>query len=313
MSYDSHGVRLVSTKNALGHEESYTYDRYGNMLSFTGANGLVTKYAYDVFDRKILETRPDGTSTRMEVRFSGPTSSLKGGVYSERITRTGEQDTVKIYDSLDRPIRVESKGFGGNYIYEDIVYDRFGHVQKQSLPFFPKDQKPSWVTFVYDKTGREISERRPFELSGSAQSQKVYNGLITQTIDANGNRKTVEKDALGRIVQVTDALGGTVRYEYDAVGNLIKTTDPAGHVTTLKYDQFGSKISIDDPDMGLWKYSYDAFGQKLWQKDAVGNQVFYTYDTLGRLVLEQNGEGQTKWVYDQTSYGKGKLVKTQSS
>lgn len=306
MTYDSLGNRLMSIRNYLGHVESYTYDRYGNMLNLTGANALITTYTFDAFDRKISEVRPDGTSTRWKLFYS----SIEGGVYAKNITRTGAQDTLKIYDSLARPICIVSSGFGKSDIYEKIEYDPLGHVKRRSVPHFSRDQQTPWVTFQYDKIGREVAEERPLEGPAMAKKQSLYNGLVTDTIDAKGNTKRIEKDALGRIIQVTDALNGTVKYEYDAVGNLLKTTDPAGNTITMTYDQLGDKISIDDPDMGLWQYSYDAHGQKLWQKDSVGNEVFYTYDKLGRLVETQELEGTTKWIYDQSPHGKGKLAKT---
>lgn len=312
MTYDSDGLHLLSVRNDFGHTESYTYDAFGNVLSFVGANGLKTTYMYDAFDRRIQETRPDGVTTKMELFFSGQHTSLKRAVYIEKTTRTGDQDTLKIYDCLDRPIRIQSKGFKGQNVYQDIDYDPFGQVRRQSLPYYPKSQSPSWIVFKYDKIGREVLEERPLDGQGTARTVKVYNGLESAIIDPNGNRKKMERDVLGRIIKVTDALGGKVAYQYDSVGNLIKTTDPGGHVTSIAYDQFGNKVSIDDPDMGLWKYSYDAHGQKIWQKDAIGHEIFYTYDRLGRMIDQRAPEGITKWIYDQSAHGKGKLSKTES-
>lgn len=312
MKYDSEGIRLLSVRNDYGHTESYKYDVFGNVESFVGANGLKTTYTYDAFDRRILEIRPDGVTTKMELYFSAHHTSLKRAVYIEKTTRSGDQDTLKIYDCLDRPLRIASTGFQGKEVYHDIDYDPFGRVKRQSLPYYSKDQAPSWISFKYDSVGREVVEERPLEGPGNARKTKIFNGLETVTIDANGNRKKVERDALGNIVRVTDSLGGTVKYQYDAVGNLIKTIDPAGHVTLMEYDQFGNKVSIDDPDMGLWKYSYDPHGEKIWQKDAVGNEMFFTYDKLGRMVDQRAAEGRTKWIYDLSPNGKGKLSKTES-
>ncbi|KXJ11728.1 tRNA(Glu)-specific nuclease WapA [Exaiptasia diaphana] len=311
-TYDREGLRLLSTRNDFGHTESYKYDIFGNKLSFVGVNGLKTTYKYDAFDRRIQEIRPDGVNTKIELYFSAHHSSLKRAVYIEKTTRSGDQDTLKIYDCFDRPIRIQSKGFKGQDVYQDIDYGPFGQVRRQSLPYYPKGQSPSWVLFKYDKIGREVLEERPLDGPVTARRVTLYNGLESVTIDANGKRKKMERDVLGRIIKVTDALGGKVTYQYDSVGNLIKTTDPGGHVTSMAYDRLGNKISMNDPNMGLWEYSYDAHGQKIWQKDAVGNEMFYTYDRLGRMIDQRAPEGRTKWIYDQSAHGKGKLFKTES-
>ena len=306
-NYDTQGIRLMSKRNGLGHVESYTYDHFGNMVKFTDINGLVTHYTYDAFDRKTSESRPDGTIIRMEIGFS----QSGYGVWSKRIVQTGKQDTFTMYDSLDRPIKVVSTGYGGEKIHEDIVYDSLGRVQKQSLPYFFKDRNPAWVISEYDELGREISQKHPFE-NTTATTRTVYKGLVREITDANGNLKRIEKDARGKIVRITDAMGGTVAYKYDTVGNLIKTTDPAGHVTTMTYDKLGNKISMNDPDMGLWNYLHDAHGQMVWQRDAVGNEVFFTYDKLGRIIQRKAPEGNSKWIYDTSTNGKGKLARAVS-
>ncbi|CAH1797012.1 unnamed protein product [Owenia fusiformis] len=311
LTYDSNGNRLLSSRNNLNHAEVYTYDINGNLATLTGANGLITRYSYDEFDRKIYESRPDGTETRWYVSTVRE-STTHGASYMENITRTGAQDTIKMYDSFERPIRIISTGFGQRDIYEDIEYSQFGHVKQQSLPYFNKDAQPSWVKFQYDKFGRETIEERPMEGVQNAIKKTVYKGLVMEIIDANGHSKTTERDAIGRVIRVTDALNGSVKYDYDAVGNLLKTTDPAGHITEMTYDQFGNKLSIIDPDMGHWQYTYNAYSEKLWQKDAVGNEIFYSYDQLGRLIETNEPEGKTEWIYDQGPKSKGKLSKTQS-
>ena len=311
-TYDSLSVRLISTRNGLGHVETYTYDHYGNLLSLIGVNGQVTRYSYDAFDRTTTELRSDGLSRNRSIQFSDGSAPYKGGAYVENITSSGGKDTLKVYDSLDRPIRLISTGFKGQLVYHDIEYDSFGNMRRQSLPYFMKHQQPSWITFQHDKIGREVSEERPYGKSFSSIKRTIYNGLITENIDANGNVKRVERNALGNIIKVTDALNGTVKYEYNAMGNLIKTIDPKGYIVSMTYDHLGNKISMKDPDMGHWHYSYNAYGEKISQKDPIGNEMFYRYDVLGRLVEVQDSKGKRKWIYDEGQNSKGKLVKTLS-
>ena len=311
-TYDSLSVKKLSTMNSLGHVESYTYDSYGNLVSLIGVNGQISRYTYDAFDRTMLEIRSDGLSINRSIHFFEEKTQLEQGVYVENVLCSGAKDTVKVYDSLDRPIRIISAGFKGNFVYNDIEYDLFGRVTRQTFPYYINNQQPAWITYEYDKFGREISEERPYGDSQSSKTRRVYKGLVTNNFDANGNIRRVETDLLGKIIKVTDALNGTVEYKYNAIGNLIDVIDPKGHTVKMSYDEFGNKILMNDPDMGMWSYSYNAHGDKIMQRDSVGQETYYKYDALGRLLEEKDSEGKRKWFYDQGENSKGKLVKTQS-
>ncbi len=243
-TYDSLSLQKVSTANSLGHVETYTYDSYGNLVSLTGVNGQISRYTYDAFDRTVLEIRSDGSSVIRSIQVSERNTPLEGGLYVENITSSGARDTVKVYDSSDRPIRIISTGFKRKLVYQDIEYDSFGKVRRQSFPYYINHQQPVWITYKYDKFGREVSEERPYGKSLSSKKRTIYKGLVTKNIDANGNIRRVETDVLGNIIKVTDALNGTVEYKYNAIGELIEVVDPMRHFGNFFYEDICSNQDV---------------------------------------------------------------------
>ena len=105
------------------------YDqRFGAALSHTGPNGLTTTWSYDVFGRKTLEVRADGTQTKWDYLFcsgfnGGTASCPAGAVYlikatplaSDGATQNGPIGTV-YFDQLDREIARDTQGFDGSTI-----------------------------------------------------------------------------------------------------------------------------------------------------------------------------------------------------
>ncbi|XP_074649459.1 uncharacterized protein LOC141904717 [Tubulanus polymorphus] len=304
-AYDSNGVRKVSTTNSLGHTETYQYDRLGNTIAMVGANGLKTSWTYDDFGRKLSERRPDGSQINWSYQWD---NTIPHAGYKVSTSEPGKPSGRRIYDKLDRVIRIHTKDFNGKDVYEDITYSGLGHVAKQSLPY-KSTCRPSWVQYTYDVIGREVKVDRPMDSNLRHVTRKVFKGLITESFDGKGHKTTTQRDVMDRMIKVIDANGGELNYQYDAVGNLKKITDPAGNADEFIYDKVGNKIQMTDPDMGTWKYGYNAFGELVRQTDAKGQEKLEYFDELGRIVKRNEPEGDTLWFYDTKPRGKGKVAK----
>jgi RHS repeat-associated protein len=325
--YDTQGRFATSASNALSQSETRVFDtRFGGMTSLTGPNALATTWTYDAFGRKTLETRADGTKTKVEYLFC---SGVNGGTatcvltlakYVVVTTPLGADGVTQIgpwskvyFDVLNREIRSETQGFATGsttppLICVDTVYESKGRVDKKSRPFFCTDGTAQWTTFTYDDIGRVLTETHPDTTSSSF----AYNGLTTTATNELGQIRTKVRNSQGQIISTTEGKTGiltaTTAFEYDPFGNLTKTTDANGNVTVLTYDLRGRKISMADPDMGTWTYVYDVLGQLKQQIDAKSQVTTMAYDLLGRMTGRTETGLVSTWTYDTATKGIGKLA-----
>jgi len=291
VAYDINGMFPVSTTNALGHAESYTWDeRFGKKKSLTGPNGLTTSWIYDGFGRKVRENRADGTFTKID---------LSNAPWSITTSSSGSNPSTVWYDALGRQTQSVSTGFDGTLIYNEVAYDSLGRKWKEYLPH--TGNIGLFTAYQYDELNRPIRVTNP---NGDVATNS-YNGLSTTSSNAKLQTTTTTKNSQGKVVQVTDAAGMNMTYGYDAFGNLTKTTDAANNSTIMSYDIRGRKTGMIDPDMGTWSYGYDALGNLTSQTDANGNVTTMVYDTLSRMTSRTEipadvtmNASNSSWVYD---------------
>jgi YD repeat-containing protein len=339
------GMFPGSTSNALGQSENKTYDpRFGQVTSLTGPNGLTTNWGYDSFGRKTIEQRADGTSTQWAYKLCSDTSSSLYGVATASCpTIVGavaqwvaiEQSYYRIgsspiptpnghakyqyYDSLDRVIRIQTKGFDGNAsgapavtLYQDTQYNTLGQVAASSN-LYDASAAPLWTSYTYDALGRATLVVAP---DGTSNTM-AYDGLSTTATNALSQKKTTLKNAQGQVAQVTDEQNNTIRYAYDAIGQLIET-NAGGSITKMVYNQRGQKVLMEDPAMGVWRYAYNVFGELVWQKDSLGQATTMAYDQLGRMTQRLEADLTSQWSYDKNfdnsvcAKGIGKLCQAKS-
>ncbi len=310
--YDTNGWPTQSC-NALNQCESYTYTPEGWLASTTGPNGITTRWGYDGFGRKILESRADGTQTTIARHFasSGQCGELVSSlVYTCSVTQaSGSQPLIMQYDALGRDIRTIKQSFDERLVYSDTVYNHLAQVERVSRDYYSGNHI-YWAISEYDGLDRVTRMSEPGPHGARNEIITQYNGLTTTVISGPEQRaKTTTTNAIGQKIRIDEETGTYTEYTYNSDGNLL-TTQVASNpdtIITLSYDEFGRKIGMDDPDMGQWSYSYDAFGQLTSQTDAIhgaaanGPTVTMQYDVLGRLISRTEPEGVSTWVYGDAS------------
>ena len=194
----------------------YTYDHAGNLLTTTDGEGNTTSYGYDLMDREVSRTGPDGGVLKRSYDLDG---RIRGEVLpSEHAARGGfAQGYRYTYDRAGRRLTATAPG---GILYEQNTYDDAGRLIRQI----------DGARYSYDLAGRQTMVTTP---EGACQ-QFAYDALgnLTATTDAMGNTTSFTVDAWGRTTHITKADGSHETYTYDHAGNLLTATDGSRTTTT---------------------------------------------------------------------------------
>lgn len=198
---------------------------------------------------------------------------------------------MEFFDWVWRSVRKATEGLNGRKIYEDVVYNAKGQVDKTSEPYFIGDAI-YWNTNTYDAVGRNIRQTAP---DCSSYTMR-YNGLTTTTTDPLGHSTTKVMDVNGNLVESVDDAGGRVDYTYDANGKCTRVRGPQTTIN-MEYDTMGNRTRLDNPDLGVSTSTYNAFGEVVSQTDGKGTTT-YEYDNGGRVLEERRPDVTIAYIYD---------------
>jgi RHS repeat-associated protein len=303
-SYDLAGratsAAAYNPANVLEHTENATYDRAGNLASYTpsaSGPGLTTAatrtYVFDAMNQLTSLTEPTSSSHSTVTTFG---YDLAGN--RTRITDGNNHATTTTYTAWELPETVT----------------------EPSTAAYPALADRTWTT-VYDAAGAPVRVTKPGGVS------------VTRTVDALG-RVTAETgtgapgtrslgyDLAGRLTSAGHP-GGVESFGYDDRGLLTSASGPAGAVTnvydedgrlssradavgttTFTYDPRDIPATISDPVTGQTQtLTYWPDGQlKTRQWGASGAKRGYTYDDQGRLATD-TVTSPTNAVTASTTYG----------
>lgn len=304
--YDSKQRFSIKQTNALGHIQQASYDNaYGNTISTTDPNLLLTQYTYDGFGRLTQTTTP--SNQQINSTLSWDNSGLANSLYFIETAETGEATSTVHMDVLGRTLRSQKTGFNGTNINTDVIYDNNGQITSVSEPYYDGGIT-TFNNFSYDSFFRP----QTFNSSSGSSITYSYAGNTTTAFTVTGSgTTTVSKtlDASGLQTSVIDD-GGTINYTYHACGKPL-TTVVSGSIlpVVMAYDALGRQISNSDPDAGSYTYSYNALGEVKTMQDPIGNVHTYAYDAIGRIITNTGSatDGTITYIYDNKTFGMGLL------
>jgi RHS repeat-associated protein len=266
-TYDAQNDKpLVITRGYLSANqetyETYAYRPNGTVSTVTDANGNLTTYSYDGFDRLSETEFPTKTETNPPSSDSTDAESYTYDADNNRVTLlTRDSQTIQyVYDALDRMTEKiapeEQSVFYGYDLQNNRLYANFASATGEG------------VSDGYDGFGDLTSET--VDLSGTAL-------MMSYAFDADGDRTQMtypdtnyieyEYDGVDRLSQVLES-GTTaiVTYGYNAAGQLQQITRGSGSPTTaFGYDGINRLSSLsqtlatagDDVSFSITHYSAD--------------------------------------------------------
>jgi RHS repeat-associated protein len=319
-TYDAHG-NLESTTDALNHVTAYTYtpdglpatitrpggavtelgyDDFGNVTTVVDAAGIITSMTHDAAGHLLTTTDPNGTRT-MTVNAAGQLLTMQDALgalsrfeYDPDGNRTlvvdpEQRSAVFTYDALSRVV-LTTDALGQVTRNE---YDAEGNVVAVT------DGRGFRSTRSYDAIGRLVETCDALGHCTRMAYCAELSGVVSDLVDALGNRTHVECDVLGRESHRVDPLGNTTQTTYDVLGRRKSVKDAAGNTTTFEYDALGRLTSVTDALLGTTTYGYDERGNRTSVTDANSHTTTFEYDLADRLIRETTPIGtQTEYTYD---------------
>ena len=213
----------------LEYDNAYRLKRTKRGLA--GSEALLSEIFYDA-----------AGNVAKTITYNNKISNISGDYEDNIADVSGNQETLTVYDKLNRPVAtaVDLDGDGASVTdADDIVtqtfYDKAGNVVKVLDPEEHSSQTQ------YDAAGRVV--RQVVNLDDNPQVQTVNGNpfsIITAAVDIettkfyDDNSNVLEETILN---DTAGAVGNqTVSKEYDALNRVSSVTDPEGFQTFTEYD-----------------------------------------------------------------------------
>ena len=307
---DANGSQaFTATTSGTARTVSYTYDKFGRVLTENGARTDVTDAVTLTYyaESASCPTSNGGHATGCRGMLESVTNALSQatqyGAYNARgqplaITDANGVSTILAYDARQR---LTSRAVGGETTgYE---YDAVGQLTKVTLP------DGSYLSYAYDGAHRLTT------------LEDNLGNKITYTLDAVGNR-TAEQvrdpsnvlaqtrsrvfNSLNRLWKDIGAANQVTEYTYDDQGNVTSVkqqtsfaTPPAYNTTSNQYDALNRLKQVSDPGTGVTQYAYNGLDALTQVTDPRSLSTGYTVDGLGNLTVQSSPDtGSTSSTYD---------------
>lgn len=316
--YDAAG-RTTAVVDPGGRRTDYAYDRNGNLLSLTRADGSTVVTEFDPLNKPAVVVDPNGGKWERtwdargllleEISPLGAVSRFEyddDGLLSGIVDPRGGRTDVQV--NAEGLVTVLTDALGNRTRFS---YDRLGNLVSRT------DALNQTTTFTYDPSGRLLTTTRPSGATSSC-AYDAENNLIA-FIDEAGAETRYAYFGLGELARRTEPDGSTVEYMYDteerlvavrnqrseeyrfsrdAIGRIVEEVDFWGQARQYSYDAGDNLRSVLDPLGGRITYTYDPLGRMLKRTLPEGREETFAYDRNGNLLAASNGSGTVTRRYD---------------
>jgi YD repeat-containing protein len=252
------------------------YDRWGNVVSKTDANGNTTTYVYDSQNQLLQQAEANvlTVSAAGVYTWVSPTKEWYYNIAGELIGTTDENSNSSWYAYDTAGHQLFAQDNIGNRTY--TAYDALGRaVATQTPPVQTATTTQSNITYTTYNNLNQATGQGYFQLNAAGTARtSVSQG--SYTLNANGDR-----------LQSTDALGHAITYTYDSQHRVLTSTTPLNEITTYVYDVNGNLVHQTDADGNTQSWTYNYFKQVQTHTDESGATYTYTYDASSGLLTKE--------------------------
>ncbi|MFV0339282.1 MAG: RHS repeat-associated core domain-containing protein [Parachlamydiaceae bacterium] len=235
-SYDQLSNPIRVEDHVLNRATTREYDRYGDVVSESLANGLTIESGFNLEGLIEKVTFPDSSVVRYT--YEGP--RLKSVM---RLDSSGNEKYVHTYESYDAAGRLTSSSLAYGADQLKYQYDLCNAVTSiQGTRYWQKNQ--------YDPLGnlirKETMEGNSTYEYDQLNQLKNENGHFSHTYSHDSLYNRTSKDDRAHVINALNQIlnDGESVYSYDLSGNLMKKTK-SGSVTSFKYDALDRLVLLD--------------------------------------------------------------------
>jgi len=299
--------RLRQTTDAATGVTTYAYNVQDKLIQVTAPNGASTAYQYDDFGRLLRETSPD----------RGVTSYVYDAADNPRQhTNALGQTVATTYDALNRPLTI-SNVYVDNGVSTteqiqltwDIALNGIGRLARAQTGNRTVDQG-----FEYDGFGRLATETLDYQYG--VETVRISYGYDDADRITSLTQGTVANPALYKLQYSYDSAGRTSAIDdvtssatsivssvtYAPFGPRKQVSFGNGLQETRVYDQRYrlSSLSLNGSSGGTSVYEWSADDNLLSVDDAYYFNMArgYGYDSLDRLELDEDTDVRITYQYD---------------
>lgn len=225
------------TSDASAASSAYTPN--GQVASATDANGNITSYSYDGFDRLLTTTYPGGSYEQF------------GYDANSNVTSKWLRDGNSFRPSYDALNRMTSDGLGHTF-----GYDLLGRLTGSN------DPNNAYENFGYDALGRKTSESAAH--GGTSTMQYDAAGRRTRLTWPDGFFVTYGYDTLGEMTGVWEnGANALVTFSYDDLGRRTGLSRANGTSTSYGYDLVSrlTSLNLNGGPANALGFNYNPAGQ----------------------------------------------------
>ena len=307
-----------------------TFDRYGNIASYTDGKGQHYKYSYNIQGQPTEIQNPlqqkwvlDYNAAGYISKITDPlnhTTNIKTDAFGRKVkitnaegnstsfsyenTATGkvvkttnslDQITTKQYDQLNRLIKIITP----TGQISEVNYDNKSRITQY------QDYNGNQIRYEYGTSNSNLVDQL-IKITYPTYNQTYdYNNMgkiisISQQLDSNtllSNHNSY--DQLGLLISQTDAANRTTQTEYNALGQVITNIDALSGKTLYQYDLFNNISAIADPNGNQYHFLYDQNNNLIKGTRALGNDIEYSYNAANQLIEQKQINGnRVQYQYD---------------
>lgn len=270
--------KLSGLARAGSGAEGFSYDRHGNLLTYTDGNGVAWRMEYGPFDLPVA--RSDGEGHRWQYRYDKDTLQL-----TEVINPQGESYRY-LLDNCGRV--TEERDWGG--VTWRYRYDADGLCTEKI------NGLDDVIQYGWDAAGRLAEVSTP---EGKTQYAYGITGRLTGIFSPDGTEQRTGYDARGR-VNVTTQGKRAIEYHYPDENTVIRCILPPeeGHdrhpdepllKTTYRYNAAGELAEVILPGGETLTFRRDEAGREILRHGSGGFVQEQGWNAAGQLVRQRAG------------------------